>query len=82
MKSHHFEKLYAPKNVRIKIEKLPNKSLFTVDEHATHCENASPVGKTVEYRLIKPRIVCGTIPRHESASGIDSSRSARINAGH
>jgi hypothetical protein len=56
--------------------------VFTVGEQATHCENASPVGKTVEYRPRKPRIVCGTTPRQESASGIDSSRSERINAGH
>jgi len=56
--------------------------MYTIDEHATHCENASPVGNTVEYRPRKPRIVCGTIPRHETASGTDSSRSARINAGH
>jgi hypothetical protein len=72
----HLKIFFIFLNLKIK------KSLFTVDEHATHCENASPVGNTVEYRPRKPRIVCGTIPRHESASGIDSSRSARINAGH
>jgi hypothetical protein len=56
--------------------------VITIGEQATHWENASPVGNTVEYRPRKPRIVCGTIPRHDAASGVVSSRSARINAGH
>ena len=56
--------------------------IVTIGEQATHCEKASPVGKTVEYRPRKPRIVCGTIPRHDNASEVDSSRSARIKAGH
>lgn len=57
-------------------------SRFTMGEQATHCENASPVGNTVEWRPRKPRIVWGTIPRQDKASGAESSISERINAGH
>ncbi len=80
MRNHFLEMLYAPENIlNIKYQKI---SVITIGEQATHWENASPVGNTVEYRPRKPRIVCGTIPRHDAASGVVSSRSARINAGH